>query len=281
MRRILSSIYMLVVLFTVLITTPNAFASTPIVKICDDEGEWPPYVFFDRNDIKNPSPTIGGITVEIFYTIFSEANIPMKIVPLPWKRCLKETEDFQKYKKYEVFNNGNINEWREKNFLRTHALYQTRVGYFYDSRRFPNGLEIKTLKELSQYTICGVAGFNYEPYYQSGLTRDIDIGAHNSYQAFRKMVLGRCEVLFSAIEPILGAGNIGRLVIPKSVRYGALNTPRTTFYSWVSKSSPRAEQIRDVINQGLDNLHNSCRYERFFRNYLPQGSGLPLAKGCK
>ncbi|MGF1743299.1 transporter substrate-binding domain-containing protein [Vibrio profundum] len=259
---------------------PITHASPRIVKVCDDVGEWPPYTFFKRDNIGEKTSVINGITVEIFNSIFSEETLPIEFSLLPWKRCLKEAKGFSKYNKYEIFNNGISNEWREKYFLRTHALYHTTNGYFYDSLRFPHGLKVQSVTDLNNYTICGVAGHSYDLYVQAGLTRDIDTGAHTNYQALNKMILGRCDVFFTALEPILGAHELGLLPIPETVRYGTLDTPKTTFYSWVSKESPRAEELREIINSGLEKLKKNCRYEGFYRKYLPQGSRLPLEKGC-
>ncbi|WP_108652635.1 substrate-binding periplasmic protein [Dongshaea marina] len=258
-----------------------ALADEKLVTICDDAAEWPPYVFYERDKNGDTTRFISGASVSALKTILQEQGYAIKIRLLPWKRCLKEVANYGTSKSFEMVTNASSNSWRLEKFLRSDPFYQTREGYFYDGLRFPQGIQIRSIEDLDKLSICGVAGYNYEPYYQAGLTTLVDTGAHNVYQAMLKMVSRRCEVVLNSIEPVLGAEALGLFQLPPSIRHQALPVGTKDFYMWVSKESPRGEELITIINQGLKKLRDSCRYESFYTKYLPEGSGLKPVKGCK
>ncbi|WP_108649963.1 substrate-binding periplasmic protein [Dongshaea marina] len=278
MLRILSLIGISIGLLALL---PGAFADDKLIRVCDDAAEWPPYAFYEPVKEGTTNRLISGASVTALKDILEQAGYRMQIRLLPWKRCMKEVELFGTSGQFEMLANGSANPHRHNVFVATEAFYTTRPGYFYDGERYPQGIQISSIEDLNRYTICGVAGYNYAHFYQAGLKKRLDTGAHTTHQALLKMMSRRCELVLSQIEPVVGSESLGRFKLPKAIKYRALPVPQHNFHMWVSRQSPRAQKLVEIINQGLKRLRQECKYEGYYTRYLPKGSGLEPVKQCK
>lgn len=249
-------------------------AMSQVVNVCNDNAEWPPYTFYPRDNGKADKSSLVGASYEAIKTIFQQAGMKMEMKMMPWKRCLDEVHNFATKGQFELFMDGSSNDERMSKYLRTEAFYQTNQGYLYSTKKFPSGPEVKKVSDLNKYKVCGIAGYNYEPYVKYGLTSKIDTRTKSPKSLLQKLTAGRCDIFLSAIEPILGGNLVGQITFTPDIKYAVLNElPKTKFYGWVSKGSPRSAQLVETINKGLDKLKADGELDKIFKKYTSTGTG--------
>ena len=253
--------------------SPTAFAQT--VHVCDDQAEWPPYLYYERVNGEPDKSKLTGATVDLLKAIFREINMAYTLDLLPWKRCLYYVENFGLSKKYEVFTDGSYNDERYEKYYISAPLYKTHNGVFYSKKRFPEGLPFIRASELNKYNLCGVLGYNFEPFTSVGVTAEIDTGAPHNRGNLQKLESQRCDFFLSAIEPVYGGQTIGQHIIPKDIVSSPVpGAKKFTFYLFVAKTSPRAFELYAKINQAIIKLQEKGEAEAIFKKYLPTGTGL-------
>jgi len=128
-------------------------------KAADDIGEWPPYVFNVR---KNGEKTkeISGYSFDLVKKIAEKENFEVEVDLLPWKRAMKNVE----IGRYQILMDSTITSERKKKYYYSLPIYTINNYYFYDINNFPQGLEIKSKKDLKKYKMGGLFGYSYEAY---------------------------------------------------------------------------------------------------------------------
>ncbi len=240
------------------------------VRICDDDAEWPPYLYYQRVDGKVDKKQLVGIVKELFDIIFKEVELEYSIKLIPWKRCLAELENFDTSQRYEIVANGSYSLPRAKKFWASLPMYITHRGVFYSEKRFPDGPPIKKKSDVADYRICGVDGYDYRDIFTWGENIKIDQGAKSNGAALKKIALGRCDIMITSMEPIYGAAAIGNLTIPKGIKsYPMPGLKPSIFHFWISKKSPRATELLLALNEAMMKVIYTRQYERIYRKYLP------------
>ena len=141
---------------------------------------------------------------------------------------------------------------------------------FYSTKQFPSEPQINRLSDLRKFTSCGVLGFNYDKFQLGEEVRRIS----TIQQVLNMLSEQRCDLFPSEIETLYGGVLIGAFQMPEDVRSFRLPDLRKTFYVILAKTSPRAEQLLAQLNQAIVILQKSGQAEKFFKEYLPEGSGL-------
>ncbi|WP_022941272.1 substrate-binding periplasmic protein [Psychromonas hadalis] len=260
--------------FVVLLVCMVFPAISSVVSICSDSAEWPPYTFYPRNNGKIDKSMLTGATYDAIELIFKQAGMSMKMKMIPWKRCLQEVKNYTEKGNFEIFIDGSSNKKRMSQYIRTNPFYQMNQGLFYSTKKYPSGPDIKKVTDLNNFKVCGVAGYSYEQYQKKGLTVNIDTGTKSSEALLKKLSAGRCDIFLSSIEPIIWGGLIGQFTLTADIKYSLLDEiSKTKFYAWISKGSPRANQLVDTINKGLKTLKENGELETIFKTYLPTGTG--------
>lgn len=246
----------------------SAVVSAQPVKICDDSREWPPYSYFPRVERKADTSKLTGAMIELVETIFELIGMDYSITTMPWKRCLHEVANFAKSKKYEVAIEGTLNEERLKKYYATTYIYTTTGGYWYSTKKYPEGPVLKTPEDLKKYNLCGIFGYNYTGY---GVAADVLSSQPKDYQAAFTMVsLGRCDLFLSNIPTALGKVALGELTIPEDVVGKKVpGLPSGTFHIFIAKTSPRAQALLARINQAIHVLNFRGITDEIFTKYLP------------
>ncbi len=243
------------------------------VNICSDQEDWAPFTYFPRvNGVADKSRQI-GITQDLLKEIFKIVGLKYSVTTRPWKRCIKEVDNFGRNQKFEMFIDGSFSmEKMEKYYLST-TIYSTHQALFYSKKKFPDGLPLKKLSDLNKFTFCGVLGYNYERYYNYGLLKStkIDQGAVNIPNALKKIDSGRCDVLGNSAEIVYGGVTIGAYTLPPSIKSMKLpDVEPTTFHIFIAKTSPRAHELLTKINQAILVIQHNGVSKKIFKKYLPE-----------
>lgn len=80
---------------------PAVSFTDPVVHVCDDGSEWPPYAFHEREDGEISKEKVRGAMIEILDEITAVTGLEFSVKLLPWKRCMQYVYDNNKG--YEVF----------------------------------------------------------------------------------------------------------------------------------------------------------------------------------
>lgn len=137
--------------FIIISSNFSLYASEQPVRICNDSGEWAPYFYYERNSDGTKSDKLVGATVDALDAIFKIVGLKYSFELLPWKRCLAYVERFDKTQTYEMFSEAGINSKREMLFLHTEqAVYKRTDVFYYNNEKFPNGISIKTVKDMGK-----------------------------------------------------------------------------------------------------------------------------------
>ena len=242
------------------------------LKICDDQAEWPPYIYYPREGGLANKSQLTGATKDLIDRIFEGSGINFSIKLLPWKRCLAEVSGGETY---EVFADASSNEERLNMYHRSLPTYKTTEGLFFSKKRFPNGLNLSSATDINQYKLCGLMGYNYANFFELGVKKEVDLGVNHASKALQKLEKGRCDVFLSTIEPILGAVAINQFSLATEIDHISLPGAKgTSFYFWVSKNSLRADELLGVINNAIDKLYSNGEADTIFKKYLPGGTAL-------
>jgi len=262
-------------LITLFLLLSSSIVMAQPVHICDDAAEWPPYIYYERVNGELDKSKIIGATVDLIKAIFKEINMEYTLDLLPWKRCLEEVARFDTSKEYEVFVDGSYNDERYNKYYLSAPLYKTHNGVFYSKKRFPQGFPITQASDLNKYNLCGVHGYNFEPFISVGVTARIDTGSPNNLGNLDKLKRQRCDFFLSAIEPVYGSHAIGQYIIPDDIVSSPVSgTKKFTFYLFVAKTSPRAFELYTKINQAIIKIQEKGEADAIFKKYLPTGTGL-------
>lgn len=252
-----------------------AFSGTKPVKICNDDAEWPPYFYYERDSFGKKTDHIVGASIDILDTLFGNLKYQYTFDLIPWKRCLAAVEFYGQDQTYEVVTDAGENPERNKKYLRSEPFYAMTPGGFYNRKKFPNGLNIQSGSDLDSYNLCGTFGYNFHPFKDAGVTRRIDISAHENIQNLKKLMLGRCDVFLSMLESVQGGPKVGQFEIPEEIdSFVVPNAKKSIFYMWVSRDSKRGEKLISEVNEEVRKLKNDGTWEKIFDKHIPQGSGL-------
>lgn len=235
------------------------------IHICDDAGEWPPYIFHRRAD-GQPTREIAGFSVDVITAIFNKAGIGLDIEFLPWTRCQRE---LAQGKPYQLALNASYNAERAQTYYLSRPYYRTTNYYFYSRKQHPAGLPIRGVADLKKYNICGLFGYNYETY---GLPPGrVDQGAHDFTAVIAKVHAGRCDLFLEKYEVMAGFGVIGQPFLddPRLGRAPVPGMARTPFYMLVSRQYAQAPALLKTINDGLADLESTGQLDRLLKKYMP------------
>jgi len=254
----------------VLLAISNDAIAQP-VSICDDEGEWPPYVYYSRVDGKPDKSEVTGASVELMGEVFKLIDMKYSITLLPWKRCLMEVDKFGQNRKYEVVANGSFSKARADKYYVSTPIYKTHKGVFYSKKKFPKGPPIRKLSDLNEFdSICGVLGYNYGQYKLDPNKINLH-SAPNMGAALQMLSSQRCDILLNSIESVFGGVAIGNYAIPPDVAHMAIpEIEPTTFHLFIAKSSPRGLELLKKVNKAIHILQSNGVSKKIFKKYIPE-----------
>ncbi len=234
------------------------------VKTCNDSGEWPPYFYF-RRDNGEATNELVGYDLDILTRIFSKQGIDFTMKLIAWSRCLHEVETGETYK---MVSSVAYSEERDQKYIMTDSYYTVQPHYFYPIANFPNGLEINTLAEFNRYRVCGLRGYNYTNF---GVpVETIDVGTKVFPQLIEKTARRRCDVFLGRFEIFVGFARTGTDYI-KIHNLGTAPIPEVSgdkFYMMISRNYENAEDLRQIINDGIAELTASGEAGRILAPYL-------------
>lgn len=236
------------------------------IKVCDDNGEWPPYNYYELKDGKKTEKLV-GYAVDVLHEIMTRNKISYELVMLPWKRCLDNAKNNSENVAMVLEFSKNAD--REKEYIFPKPFYNTNSTVFFDKKKYKDGLKIASLANLKKYKGCGLAGYNYKDY---GLNEsDLDMGAKSIDQVAKKVKEDRCDFFIEKLEVVAGFEKTGgaKVVSDPEMGYEKLTmVPPSPFYMGISRKYPHAKELEEIINSGLDALEKDGTLKKLEKKWV-------------
>lgn len=243
----------------------NAHATQPPVQIClGDSYEWPPYSFWERVNGEPEQSRLTGYSATLVLKALENLGLDYRIHYMPWARAQQELADFASKGRCEMTWDASFNSTRAGFLYYSVPLYKTRLGLFYSRKRFAEPPQLTLPDDLRQLKVCGVIGFNYQPY---GIDWPLE-RLPTIQQNLEMLDRQRCDFFPSEIEPLLGGITIGTYSDPGQLTPLPLPQQKT-FYLMISKGSPRAHELINRLNQIIIEQQETGEAQRLLERFLP------------
>ncbi len=234
------------------------------IKTCNDGGEWPPYLYYTRQNGEKTT-NVEGYDLDYLDRVFSESGLSFTFDLIAWSRCLHEVETGETYK---MVSSVAYSKERDEKYIMTDDYYTVQPHYFYAKANFPNGLNIESLDDFQNYKVCGLRGYNYTNF---GIPVDtIDTGTKIFPQLIEKTKRARCDVFLGRFEIFAGFAKTGNDYI-RNHRLGTASMPGVEgdrFYMMISRNYENAEGLKTLLNEGIARLKASGEAKRLLAPYL-------------
>ncbi len=215
---------------------------------------------FPPHKIEHPADDLKGLDIEILETVFGDAGWPLTIEYFPFARALRSAQEGL----YDANCGCSFSEERAPHFLFSDVMGHIEVGLF--TRADGSIPAIGDIVDLEDKTVGVVAGYvlNQE-LEQAGL---VPITPHDNLQAYKMLVAGRFEYLYSYRHTI-------DYIAHQDGRAGALrfqSLRATPYYFCVSRKAPDAQAIIDRFNSGFRKLMERGTVKDIRRRYFGRPS---------
>lgn len=211
------------------------------VKVCGDAIDWPPYTYVVNDEAH-------GSDIEILERVLMKNGVSFDITMTSWSRCIRGT----KHGEFDLALSASYSDTRKEDFIFTEWYYSITPNYIYSSKRFPQGLDITNVQDLSSYKVCGNHGYNYSDFELEDVTRE-----GNSVNDVLIMLRdGDCEVylnwmeIINGIKAVWGIEHINDDIVAKAIP----EMPQHKFYMLISKKFPAKDKLKKMLDTYLVTL---------------------------
>lgn len=213
-------------------------ADLPHIRVCGDAIDWPPYTY-----VLNDKAL--GYDIDILDEVLTQRGFSYDITMTSWSRCLRGTKSGE----FDLALSASFNEQRNKDYLYTDWYYSITPHYVYSKKRFPDGLRISDVQELTQFRVCGNHGYNYSDF---GLG-DIKRVGNSINECIEKVKQGECDIYLNweeilyAIKEMWGIN----LISDDLVSVAVPNMKRHKFHMLISRQLEQRYELKRYLDQHL------------------------------
>ena len=266
-------IYLFSIIFTLLTTLAFAQDSSlagQSIRVCGDGGEWPPYAYFARDTEGNKTTNIEGYTIDVLKAILEENQIGVEFELPAWGRCLAKADEGEEY---QIALDASYSDERAQTYLLTDPYYVITPKVFFSKKAFPNGFpSVNTVDELFALgNICGLFSYNYEGFSEGIKNSNVETGAKDFSALAGKTLRGRCSGFLARYEILVGFSALGQDYLLEG-QIADTNLPGAKpddFYMLISRNYQHSEELKLVIDSGIQTLKESGRLDEILKKYVP------------
>lgn len=241
-------------------------AAQPVQICLGDSNEWPPYTYWQRTDGEVDRSRLTGSASTLVLEILQRLQLPYEVHYMPWARVQQELADFASKGRCELTWDASYNAERAAYAHYSAQLYETRLGLFYSAQRFADVPLPALLQNLQPYRVCGVIGYNYQPFGVGEPIKRFPSVQQNLDMLQRQ----RCDFFPSEIEPLYGGLALDIYQGHEQLRHVPLVATKA-FFLLVSKGSPRGESLVREFDRQLEQLQASGEAQQIFQRFTPDG----------
>jgi polar amino acid transport system substrate-binding protein len=234
---------------------PPLLVDLPL-KICGDGAEWPPYHFQQNGEYK-------GYDLEILHAILDPLDISFEFSMPPWKRCQLGT----KVGDYQIAVSAAYSLERDQDYVITDAYYSMTPAVVTTAGFLADQTEV-SLEELKQWRVCGIHGYHYS--FVDVDTLNMVFRGPDYAQTIQKLGGKPCDVVLARREAVLGFNkNMGIQILGSQHRIPTIKGAKTDpFYLLLSREYRQVDQLKKILNQGIQSLKASGKLDGMLNKYL-------------
>jgi ABC-type amino acid transport substrate-binding protein len=239
----------------------NSFLKNKTVVGCENAEGYPPFIFTTQvpDELK-------GYSVDLLNLVFKDSGATIKYKLLPWIRCLAYAEEGEAI---DIVLAAASTLERRKKYIFSDAFAKVHLAYFYDHKRFPEGLLIENPSDFDKLEkVCGMRGFVYGDY---GLTRKVHQEAETFQQLIHLSVFERCDAILIRNEifkslPMAFPGFEYHARMKGGVIPWKKDEP-IRFYFMAKKNSVYHERLINYINNRMKQIETSGQFNEIRKKY--------------
>ena len=243
---------------------PSTAAPLPTLSFCDDANEWPPYTQYRREGGQR-TQELTGFTVELLRLLGLRLGFEPRIDMLPWKRC---QEAVRQGERLGLLNAIRTPE-RERDFLISPVIYETRLLVLWQRSQFPQGLTLRTQTDLLPLRIGALHGYSYSQL--DAVPSERLIRAPNYGSLLQMLKLQRVDVALINEGVLLGLAAQEQLPADwdrELVRGEIADRLPSRFHLMFSRKHPQADALHQSITQELQQMQRSGELARLRNQWL-------------
>lgn len=223
---------------------------------------WSPYCYTTADE-----PLIlKGLTVDFIKEVFNRSDDELRLVALPWKRCLAMLANNE----LDLVLDGSKDSPRLKSYLFSKEIYRLDNGLFYLKSRFPNGPNIKTAADINKFSLGGVFGFNYKLYPLDA--SKVQQGAKDIKTMLKMLEKHRFELAIG-FEQIVRSRIRLDGVDDKDIACISMPEVESLHFYVFGNHTPKTGRLIQRIDSALDEMAADGRLEKLMRKYGLQDKG--------
>lgn len=161
------------------------------------ESPWPPFVVAEANNTTGAE----GSAVDLVKRIFSRIDgVEAEFEMLPWKRVLSELKNGNK----DAISFLQYTAERAEFLDFTDPVYSSVSVFYYSKKKYPNGIQWRTLEDLSGYRIGVVSDYastsRLNRAIASGIDLDVQKVVGSDHQLFQMLEKRRIDLFVANID---------------------------------------------------------------------------------
>lgn len=233
---------------TSLPSMPSASSKQPLLTLCHDE--MPPYATGTGQWIT------GGIKFQLTRDILSEAGLRLRVLQLPWARCLAQAAAGRVDGILPTFKTSE----RESKYLFSEPVLTQEASFFYLHQQFPKGLDWGSYEDLRGNRLGMILGGVIEPQMERVLASGGMLERGNDLETLMKM-LHHKRLDLVAVDRDAGFDMVNRMQLTAEIRATNRSINRQSARLAISRQSSAAE-LMPRINQAIERMRAAGRLER-------------------
>lgn len=243
------------------VSAPSLPASSPgshSVSFCDEANEWPPYTYY-RRVAGERSKELTGFTVELLRLIAARRGFVLRIDMLPWKRCVEMVRSGV----ITAMLNAISNPERERDFLVSDVLYETRLLYLWSRRQKPGGVRIQNQADLAALRVGGVHGYSYSQL--DLINQNALVRAPNYGSLVQMLHRDRIDTVLVAEEVLRAHAASGQTSLWDDPELGRAQLPGalpTRFHMLFTRQGPQGALLHRLVSEEMERMLRSGELQR-------------------
>ncbi|UPQ90178.1 substrate-binding periplasmic protein [Vibrio sinaloensis] len=243
MRRFIQAIVLANALLYMQVVNGHAFDDIPHLTVCGDAIDWRPYTYQTQSQDE-----VDGFDKRILDAALGKHGVSYDFIITSWSRCLKGTKNGT----FDLSVSASYSDERADDYLYTDWYYTITPYYLFSSQQFPNGLNIKDVKDLESYRVCGNFSYNYQDFQLS----DIEPVGHSIPELLRSLSSGECDVYLSWGEILYGNKTHREqpYIDEEFVFHPIPNMEPHKFYMLISRELESADSLKALLDEQFQQL---------------------------
>jgi len=210
-----------------------------------------------------------GYDVDVVREILEPLGIEAEFFMPSWKQCLEHSEGGNIF---HVALSSSFNEQRNRYFLYSDYYYETILHYFYAKAQFQTPPTVLMAADLHGYgRVCGRYSYNYEG---TGVFKNdqLELIGKSFSALVTRTLSGYCSFFLGRPSVMLGFNLLGQNLFTDDeiAYYPVPGAKKDRFYMLVSRNYPYAQELHQILNDGIARLRASGRLDEILMHYYEQ-----------